>query len=611
MKLTTCSDVDVTLLERLELRLLLSAGSLADEIFAAADLAETAVFAPTGETEVMGKPADGTKRGKGGSTDDIGNTFAEATALLLDGLGWGLVSGKVDYAGDVDVLSMVATQTGRMQVDLNPLANRKNKVSGDLSAYDGAAVLLGRDADGADIQASLSFDVVSGETYYIKVASLDGLKGKYNIAVSTTAATDPDPGPDPAPDPDPDPAPEPDPDPAPEPEPDPAPDPAPDPSPPGEYVPGSEVAWYTEDLSEGVGLVVLGTDGADQITVSHSGGSTIVITAGGTYILADTFISIQLYGFGGDDLLVSISGVSETVWGGDGFDSFWVDSLDVIGDVDASETAAKSVHVVSEFYQPTSDPGEYVSLELGGQDIVDPIVSVPYADFSDVPLFVDGAQYDDIIQNGIGDCYLMATLSSLAYSDPMIVEQMIVSLGDGTFAVRFYRDGQPVYVRIDGELPSYEGSPKPATAQFSADGESWVAFVEKAYAQFRLNENSYGSLNGGWMDGVYTQITNMAAGGPLTSTLSSDALAQYIAENLDDGHAVSAGTGSGVEAPLIGSHAYVVTSIENVDGEWYVTVFNVWGRDGKDWDDNYFDGLVTISLTMFQDNFFRLSVSSA
>jgi len=33
------------------------------------------------------------------------------------------------------------------------------------------------------------------------------------------------------------------------------------------------------------------------------------------YSLADTFISIQLYGFGGDGLLVSISGVSETIWG--------------------------------------------------------------------------------------------------------------------------------------------------------------------------------------------------------------------------------------------------------------------------------------------------------
>ena len=40
----------------------------------------------------------------------------------------------------------------------------------------------------------------------------------------------------------------------------------------------------------------------------------------------------KLYGFGGDDLLVTVSGAAEAIWGGFGFDSFWADSLDVIAD---------------------------------------------------------------------------------------------------------------------------------------------------------------------------------------------------------------------------------------------------------------------------------------
>ncbi|KPK86173.1 MAG: hypothetical protein AMJ81_01980, partial [Phycisphaerae bacterium SM23_33] len=41
--------------------------------------------------------------------------------------------------------------------------------------------------------------------------------------------------------------------------------PEPDP-PPDDPVPGSDVTWYTEDLGDGLRLMVLGTDGDDAIT---------------------------------------------------------------------------------------------------------------------------------------------------------------------------------------------------------------------------------------------------------------------------------------------------------------------------------------------------------
>ena len=73
-------------------------------------------------------------------------------------------------------------------------------------------------------------------------------------------------------------------------------------------------------MDGGLRLVVLGTDGADAITVSRSSALTLVITSAGTFSLSDTFSDVQMFGFGGDDLLVSISGGAEAIWGGAGFD---------------------------------------------------------------------------------------------------------------------------------------------------------------------------------------------------------------------------------------------------------------------------------------------------
>ena len=378
----------------------------------------------------------------------------------------------------------------------------------------------------------------------------------------------------------------------------------------GPYLPGAEVSWRIEPSADGPLLVVLGTDGDDAITVSKSGATTIVITGGQTHLVEDYLAGVELYGFAGDDLLVSISGRGETIWGGAGFDSFWADSLDSILDADALEVTGTAVHVITEFFQPTSEPAQYVSLELVGQDIVDPTAAVAYADFSGRPLFVDGPEYDDVIQGNIGDCYFLAALSSLADSDPWVVEQMIAPLGDGTYAVRFHRDGGEVYVRADAELPAYYGT-LPAYAKLTGDGELWVALAEKAYAQFRTGENSYASLASGWMNVVYTEVTGLAADKAFTSIMSLEALAGYISDSLQNGSAVSAGTYGSTVTPIVKSHAYVVMSIADVGGQWYVTVYNVWGQDGREWDDNYDDGLVTISLEMFKQNFSAVCVSSA
>jgi hypothetical protein len=212
----------------------------------------------------------------------------------------------------------------------------------------------------------------------------------------------------------------------------------------------------------------------------------------------------------------------------------------------------------------------------------------------------------------VGDCYFLAALSSLAQSDPNIIRQMIAPLGDGSYAVRFWQNGQATYLRVDAQLPVFTGDVL-KYAKLTPDGELWVALTEKAYAQFRTGQNSYSSISSGWMGTVYSQITNVAPSGasPGSLSMAGDALGQYLYDNLQVGHAVSAGSLSAPAGPIVGSHAYTVQSAQNVGGAWYVTVFNVWGCDGKVWDSNPSDGLLTLTLDVFRQNFIQVSVSMA
>jgi hypothetical protein len=302
-----------------------------------------------------------------------------------------------------------------------------------------------------------------------------------------------------------------------------------------------------------------------------------------------------------------VGGGADKAYGGDGSDSFWVDSADTVADASSAESAASAVHKISSFYVPATNGSGPVSMEITGQNLADPLTGYAYANFAGRSLFVDGPQYNDVAQGSVGDCYFMAALASLADTDPGLIRQMITSLGDGTFAVRFYRGGQAVYVRVDADLPVYSGM-SPAYARLSPSGETWVALAEKAYAEFRCSDNNYASLNGGWMGAVYSDVTNTTPNDPMMG--SANWAAQFISTQLAAGHAVTAATIGSPGSPLYGGHAYMVKSVETASGETFVTVYNPWGVDGSgSYDSNPNDGLMRLTLVQFQASFMALSAA--
>ncbi len=304
-----------------------------------------------------------------------------------------------------------------------------------------------------------------------------------------------------------------------------------------------------------------------------------------------------LYGYGGNDVLVALgdSGV-DRLYGGEGTDSFWLDSGadELTPDVTAAETAAGAVHRVGGYMALTTSSGTYQpSRGLGPRNLPDPTLSgyaTGYQNFSKYPLFSKyGPRADDVFQGSIGDCYLLASLGSVANTNAQLLRERVVDLGDGTYAVQFTSGSTTTYVRVDGDLPT--ASWGLAYAKLGRQGSLWVAIIEKAYAFFRNNSGSYASLESGFMGDVYTHMG--LANSSLFSTTSTASLMQRIQTDLAAGKAVTFGTKADVGAlPVTGGHAYMVDSVvtNSAGTVTHLRLRNPWGTDdtaGHGADDGY------------------------
>lgn len=357
---------------------------------------------------------------------------------------------------------------------------------------------------------------------------------------------------------------------------------------------GNDYVKVCENVT--IDAVLNGDGGADKLIGGN--GNDRLFGGGGV----DTLV-----GGAGDDVLVSIGNSSvDRNTGGAGRDSFWADQSknEIITDASADEIAMGAVHRVNEFYSYRTKVGTAyqttaVSKSLNGQDLTDPSLTstyLKYGEFSDRPLFSkEGPSPDDIKQGWLGDCYYLATLSSIADVNPDKIRESVVDLGDGTFAVQFTRNNMPVFIRVDGDLPTWSWGDL-AYANSGKDDSIWAAIMEKAYAYFRYDEGSYGSLEGGWMGSVYNALGCGSTSSIWTSTDGTDLL-NKIDDLLKAGKSVTYAVYTAPDgAPVVGSHAYSVDRvIRDSQGKATKLVLrNPWGVDGKG-SDGADDGYVTLT----------------
>lgn len=132
------------------------------------------------------------------------------------------------------------------------------------------------------------------------------------------------------------------------------------------------------------------------------------------------------------------------------------------------------------------------------------------------PLFPHPARVEDVQQGGIGDCYLIASMATVAAKKPGHFERHMKDHGDGTVTILLYDSkGSAVSVTVKKTIASTNNTFS-ANKDLYANGPMWVKMYEKAYvaAGFQGKEDdltsesqSYGMIEGGWGSTALKHIT--------------------------------------------------------------------------------------------------------
>lgn len=216
-----------------------------------------------------------------------------------------------------------------------------------------------------------------------------------------------------------------------------------------------------------------------------------------------------------------------------------------------------------------------------------------------------------IAQGRIADCYFLATLASVAQSNPQQIQNMIRDNGNGTYTVAFPGDpAHPVTVAAPTQAETGIGN---RGGRFG----NWAGVLERAFAQWRLEQGNSRFpdaaivLEGAHGPGDATFPLQVLMGGSSTEQALSQTTDEQLVEQLNT--ALNSGNGSrAVVASIPGEadsqrtadgfaqhHLYSILAFERTGAnDGFVTVRNPWGGGP-----NSPDGSMRISVAQFRRNF--------
>jgi hypothetical protein len=149
---------------------------------------------------------------------------------------------------------------------------------------------------------------------------------------------------------------------------------------------------------------------------------------------------------------------------------------------------------------------------------------------------------NDVEQGNLGDCYLMASLASLARTEPATLEKMITPKPDGSYDVKLVEmeaAGAPVWTTVNvtsNFVTNRKGEEQ--YAQSGDQGELWVMLVEKAYSQLK---GGYPAIDGGYSVDALATLTGRGSD-RIAHGSSPKALLEGLAEAQKAGQAMTAST---------------------------------------------------------------------
>ncbi len=226
-----------------------------------------------------------------------------------------------------------------------------------------------------------------------------------------------------------------------------------------------------------------------------------------------------------------------------------------------------------------------------------PPVEVGAVNWSDPgDFFEEAAEFSDPVQGGVGDCYFIAALASVAWALPFVIAQRTRATGpnqqDFVDMIEFYSGSKKVQVEVTEKLPLTSPGNFYMYARSSEAGEIWPAVYEKAYAKWRTNHTgdtpNIALIAGGDPVGALAQLTGWTPYYYSCPSLTADAIYQKVRENCLSRKTFNpmvawtyckppAGVNYG-SAHIAGCHAYSLLGWNYVNGKKYVVLRNPWGN---------------------------------
>ncbi|MDP2311749.1 MAG: C2 family cysteine protease [Pseudomonadota bacterium] len=167
----------------------------------------------------------------------------------------------------------------------------------------------------------------------------------------------------------------------------------------------------------------------------------------------------------------------------------------------------------------------------------------------------------DTAQGAAGNCFLIASMAAVANASPGAIKDMVkYDKGKGTYTVRFYEEqgrgaAKPVYIEVDGYLPTEKANRKDPTYAGDENGVMWSAIIEKAYAKWKGGYDVIGE--GGTGEQAMAEITGVRSQDKRPSSMKADEVIPFFTQAQKDGKAIYAGVRdaekSAVQKPFRGT----------------------------------------------------------
>lgn len=249
--------------------------------------------------------------------------------------------------------------------------------------------------------------------------------------------------------------------------------------------------------------------------------------------------------------------------------------------------------------------------------------------------FEDLDEVNDPIQGGLANCYFIAGMSSVAWSRPYAIANVVRPSGwanddNPVHRVVFYKDGggNGDAVEVSENVPVQQGTQAWKFARSRDASEIWPAVLEKAYAKWRTGNTTdfpdYGPTAYGDPVLASAQIVRGARHYKGNADSTADALIQSVRANSLSKRTFNpmvawtygsapAGLDYGA-ARVVGNHAYSILGWEWRNNTYYVVLRNPWGTHEATLDvlsGNWASyGSYSASMPLNTDGVFAMKVST-